>query len=143
MLQRIFCVPDYCQLIIKICVGVPPKIKEPPIDLVQAFLAIHGSLDSGVIRTDQGGELACSTTFRTKVFEATQYVVEPTGADSALQNGGAEKWNHILAVTTRALLYGAGLPAKYWSAALLHAAYVHNQCVHAVAKITPFEWFGR
>ncbi len=97
-----------------------------------------------MICTNQGRELACSTTFRTKVFEAVRYIVEPTGADSALQNSRAEKWNHTLAVTTRVLLYGAGLPAKYWSAALLHAAYVHNRRIHALAKITPFEgWFGR
>jgi hypothetical protein len=97
-----------------------------------------------VIRTNQGGKLARSTIFRTKVFEATQYIVEPTCADSTSQKGRAEKWNHTLAVTTRALLYGTGLPAKYWSAALLHAAYVHNRGVHTVTKITPFEgWFGR
>jgi hypothetical protein len=44
------------------------KSKEPPIDLVQAFLAIHSSLDGAVSRINQGGELARSTTFRTKFF---------------------------------------------------------------------------
>ena len=50
-------------------------------------------------------------------MEKHLYMVEPTGADSPSQNGGAEKWNDTLAVTTRALLYGASLPVKYWSAA--------------------------
>ncbi len=59
------------------------------------------------------------------------YKVEPTGADSPSQNGQAEKWNNTFAVTTRALLYGASLAPKYWSAALLHAVYLHNRRVHS------------
>jgi hypothetical protein len=61
------------------------------------------------------------------------YKVEPTGADSPSQNGLAEKWNDTFAVTTRALLYGASLVPKYWSAALLHAVYLHNhRSTHAL-----------
>ncbi len=72
------------------------------------------------------------------------HIVKPTGADSPSQNGGAEKWNHTLAVTTRSLLYGSGLLAGYWSAALLHAAYLHNRRVHCVTKTTPVEeWFNQ
>jgi hypothetical protein len=120
------------------------KLKEPPVDLVLAFLAIHSSPVVGVIHTDQGGELTRSANFRTEMFTSKRYVVEPTGADSPAQNGSAEKCNHTLAVTTRSLLYGAGLPARFWSAALLHAAYIHNCCVHTTTKITPYKgWFGR
>ena len=54
------------------------------------------------------------------------YTVEPTGADSPLQNGGAKIYNGTLAVKVRTLLYGLGLPAKFWSAALLHSIYLHN-----------------
>lgn len=76
-------------------------------------------------------------------MEKHLYVVEPTRADSPSQNGGAEKWNDTLAVTTRALLYGAALPAKYWSTALTHTAYLHNQRVHHCTKTTPFQlWYG-
>jgi hypothetical protein len=56
-----------------------------------------------------------------------QYTVEPTGADDPSQNKSAEKWNDVLAVTVRVLLYGSGLPATFWSAALLHAAWLHNR----------------
>ncbi len=55
------------------------------------------------------------------VLRQYNYVVEPTGADSPSQNGAMETYNNKLAVRTCTLLYGAGLPAKYWSAALLHA----------------------
>ncbi len=67
------------------------KSKQPPVDLVKTCLTIHGSPTGGAICTDQGGELARSLAFRTDVFEASKYVVEPTGTDSASQNGGAEK----------------------------------------------------
>ena len=71
------------------------------------------------------------------------YKVEPTGADSPSQNGQVEKWNDIFAVTTRALLYGAALEPKYWSAAILHVVYLHNLCVHSRTGVTPFEgWWG-
>jgi hypothetical protein len=118
------------------------KSKEPPTNLVLNFLALHGLPSGGVIRTDLGGELARSESFWSSLLQKAWYIVEPPGADSPLQNGGAEKWNHTLAVTTRSLLYGSGLPAWYWSAALLHAAYLHNQRVHCATKMTPFEsWF--
>jgi hypothetical protein len=29
-------------------------------------------------------------------------------------------------VRARTLLFGSGLPAQYWSAALLHSVYLHN-----------------
>jgi hypothetical protein len=71
------------------------------------------------------------------------YKIEPTGANSPSQNGQAEKWNNVFAVTTHALLYGAALEPKYWSAALLHASYLHNWRVHSRTGITPFEgWWG-
>jgi hypothetical protein len=69
------------------------------------------------------------------------YVVKPTGAKSPSQNGAVEIYNDKLAVRTRTLLYGAGLPVKYWSAALLHAEYLNNCLVHSVTRRTPFEGF--
>ncbi len=119
------------------------KSKEPPTELVSHFLQLYGRKSGGVIRCDQGGELARSHLFRSTLMDKHLYVLEPTGADSPSQNGGSEKWNDTLAVTTRALLYGASLPAKYWSAALTHAAYIHNRRVHRIIQTTPYEkWFG-
>ncbi len=71
-------------------------------------------------------------------------MVEPTGADSPSQNGGAEIYNNTLAVKVRTLLYGSGLPAKFWSVALVHAAYLHNRLVHSALNKTPYKaWCGR
>ena len=39
------------------------KSKEPPLDIARAFLARFGHDNGGIIRTDQGGELARSATF--------------------------------------------------------------------------------
>ena len=42
------------------------------------------------------------------------------------------------------LLYGLGLPAKFWSAALLFAVYLHNRLVHLATGRMPFEsWYAR
>jgi hypothetical protein len=118
------------------------KSKDPPIDILRAFLKKFG-ISTGVIRTDQGGKLARSNTFRDMVLAEIGYIVEPTGADSPSQNGGAESYNHTLAVKVRTLLYGAGLPACFWSAALLHAVYLHNRLVHSATDRTPYKgWYG-
>jgi hypothetical protein len=117
------------------------KSKDPPIDIIDKFLQKFGHADGGSIRTDQGGELAGSSALLDMVLRQHSYVFEPTGADSPSQNGQAEIYNDKLAVRTRTLLYGAGLPAKFWSSALLHAVYLHNRLVHSATKHTPFESF--
>ncbi len=67
------------------------------------------------------------------------HVVEPTGTNSPSQDGGAEIYNNKLAIKVRTLLYGSGLPAKFWSAALLQGVYLHNRLVHSATGKTPFE----
>ena len=97
------------------------KSKEPPIGEVTTFLAQFGNSEGGIIRTDQGGELARSEKFRTAVLnrqfkvEDKPYIVECTGADSPNQNGAVEIWNQHLGNTVRIFLYSAALPAQYWS----------------------------
>eukprot|EP00804_Cyclotella_cryptica_P016939 CCRYP_001875-RA/>CCRYP_001875-RA protein AED:0.38 eAED:0.38 QI:0/0/0/1/0/0/3/0/857 len=118
------------------------KSKEPPMALVNLHLDIFGSTVGGSIRCDQGGELARCHDFVTQMA-LRQYTVEPTGVDDPAQNKSAEKWNDVLAVTVRVLLYGSGLPAIFWYAALLHAIWLHNRRVHRSIMITPFEaWYG-
>lgn len=113
------------------------KSKDPPIDIIDKFLQKFGH----AICTDQGGKLAGSSALSNMILRNHSYVFEPTGADSPSQNGQAEIYNDKLAVRKRTLLYGAGLPATYWSSALLHAVYLHNRLVHSVTKRTPFEGF--
>jgi hypothetical protein len=67
------------------------------------------------------------------------YKVEPTDADSPSQNGGGERFNQMLGTMTRALLYGASLPAEYRSYALVHSVYLLNRLVHSPTKRTPYE----
>jgi hypothetical protein len=73
------------------------------------------------------------------VLEEFQYYVEPTGADSPSQNGQVEKYNGTLGTIVRTLLYGAQLPAKYWSAAAVHAVYLMNRRIHSSIGMTPYE----
>jgi hypothetical protein len=117
--------------------------KSPPIDIVKEFLTQHGHDNGGCIRTDQGGELARSSAFQDMLLRDFHYTLKPTGTDSPSQNGAVEVYNDKFAVRTRTLLYGSGLPAKFWSAALLHSVYLHNRLVHSETKATPFErYFG-
>ena len=115
--------------------------KSPPTEIIDTFLSRFGHERGGSIRTDQGGELARSFALSDKVLRSHNYVMEPTGADSPSQNGAVEIYNNKLAIRARTLLYGSGLPAKYWSAALLHSVYLNNRLVHTITKKTPFEGF--
>ena len=72
------------------------KSKEPPIDEMSAFLSTFGLQEGGVIRCDQGGELAGSEEFITSMLKHHNYKVEPTGADSPSQNGGVERFNQTI-----------------------------------------------
>jgi hypothetical protein len=69
--------------------------------------------------------------------------LEPTGADSPLQNSAVEIYNDNFGICTRSLLYGSGFPAKYWSAALVHSIYLHNRLVHLATGSTPFEVYNK
>jgi hypothetical protein len=82
--------------------------------------------------------MASSGAFHDLLLREFRYSLEPTGADSPSQNGAVEIYNDKLGIRTRALLYGAGLPAKYWSAALVHSVYLHNRLVHSTTLSTPF-----
>jgi hypothetical protein len=84
--------------------------KDPPLAILREFMSRFGT-KKGLVRTDQGGELARYGEFRNMMLGEFGYVVEPTGADSPSQNGGAEIYNNTLAVKVRTLLYGSGLPA--------------------------------
>jgi hypothetical protein len=117
--------------------------KEPPITIVWEFLTQHGHDNSGCIQMDQGSKLACNHSLQDMVLREFQYTLEPTGEDSPSQNGAVEIYNDKLAVRTCTLLYGSGLPAKFWSAALVHSAYLHNCLVLTETGKTPFEgYFG-
>ncbi len=119
--------------------------KGPPLDLIDKFLTRFGHPDGGLIKTDQGRELTGLQKLVDMVLWQYNwqynYVVEPTEATSPSQNGAVETYNDKLAVHTHTLLYGAGLPAKYSSAALLHAINLSNHLVHSVTGRTPFKSF--
>ena len=50
--------------------------------MVSAFLNIFGRDNGGIIRCNQGGELAKSNAFVSTILKNFNYVLEPTGADS-------------------------------------------------------------
>ena len=114
------------------------KTKKPPLDIFTHFLKEHGhpSASNRTIRSDKGGELWGSESFRQVVLDAG-YIMEPTAPDAAFQNGRVEKPNGTLAKTVRCLLYNAGLGPEFWSFALLHAVYLKNRIPHCVTNQVP------
>ncbi len=94
--------------------------KELPLDIIREFLTQHGHSDGGSARTNQGGELARCSALQDMLLQDFHYTFKPTGADSPSQNSAVEIYNDKFAVRMRMLLYGSGLPAKYWSVALVH-----------------------
>ena len=114
--------------------------KDPPIDILKLFLDKHG-LKTGShrsLRVDQGGELARSSLFRAAASECG-YIIEPTGSDSAFQNGRVERLNRTFGVMVRSLLYSSGLSPVFWSDALIHSVYLKNRLWHSALNRTPFE----
>ena len=108
--------------------------KDPSINIITKFFTQHGHVKGGWVCTNQGGELARSAAFQDLMLHQFHYSVEPTGADSPSQNGTIEIYNWKFATRTRTLLYGSRLPAKFWSAALLHLVYLHNRLVHLTLR---------
>ncbi len=100
--------------------------KEPLIKIIDAFLARFGHEHGGSIQTNQGGELAWSFTLSDMVLRTHHYMLELTRANNPSQNCVVEIYNGKLAIRARTLLYGSGLPEKYWSAAQLRSVYLHN-----------------
>ena len=92
-----------------------------------------------MIQCNQGGELAKRKVVHQTALDTNSYIVELASADSPSQNGVAETWNDTLAITVCTILYGSVLPANYWSAAMVHATYVHSQRVYKAMEITPYE----
>jgi hypothetical protein len=115
--------------------------KEPPLDIIREFLTQHGHSNGGSMRTNQGGKLARCLALQDMLLQDFLYAFKPTSADSPSQNGAVEIYNNKFVVRTQTLLYGSGLPAKYWSVALLHSVYLHNRLVHLATKTTPFEGY--
>jgi hypothetical protein len=79
--------------------------KEPPLDIVNAFMQRFALWDGGFVHTDHGDELACSSSFCNTMLRTFNYVVEPTGADSPLQNRAIKFYNGYLAVKVWTSLY--------------------------------------
>ena len=60
------------------------RSKEPPIKIPTSFLELYGLKPGGLIKCDQGGELAHSLNFIQEMFDC-YYIVELRGAASPLQ----------------------------------------------------------
>ena len=116
------------------------KTKEPPLAILNAFLTQHGLKKNQpkFVRTDQGGEPARSTAFRTPMARHN-HTVETTGADNSSQNGRGERPHRTFANMMRCMLHSSNLGSEFWSDAPLYAAHTHNRTHHSAIDKTPYE----
>jgi dUTP pyrophosphatase len=114
------------------------KTKQPPLTIFAQFLKEHGhpSAQNRTVRSDRGGELWGSQSFRDTV-QAAGFIMDPTAPQAAFQNGTAERPNRNFGKTVRCLLYNANLGPEYWSYALMHAVYLKNRLPHCTTNQVP------
>lgn len=116
-----------------------PKI---PLEAIYTFLTQFGNTEGGLICTDLCGELVSTSRFWELVL-TRGYIIEPTGADSPSQNGVVEKVNNMLTILVCVLLYSSILHAKFWSADLFNAVYLHKrQFVPSLGCTLYKVWYG-
>ena len=76
------------------------------------------------MRFDQGGDLgACKELL--DMFEAAGYDIELTAPGHSHQNGPVERPHRTIGDALRAMLKGAGLPAKFWPYAFHYLSLIH------------------
>ena len=71
------------------------------------------------------------------LFAKYKYKVFPTGADSSSSNGAVERAHRTVATSTRALLFGANLPVKFWPYAFHHVLRIRNAIPHRGQEASP------
>ena len=91
-----------------------------------------------ILRSDNGGEYL-SDDFK-RFLQSSGILHQLTVPYSPHQNGVAERSNRTLMEMARTMLIFANLDHRYWTDALLTAAYLKNRCPHkSVHAKTPFE----
>jgi dUTP pyrophosphatase len=120
------------------------KNKQPPIEILRTFLRKYDTKDHThkVIRSDQGGELRRSSTFRRLCCDEFGYILEPTASGTPQQNGLAERPNRTFGRMMRCLLHSAGLGPQFWSFALLHSVWIYNRLPHSTIGVSPYTAFS-
>ena len=129
--------------------GFPTESKSPPIEILRWLIGTLRSMGHVVnlIRVDEGGELANSSSFAEFVFKS-DCVLESTGAGNSTNNGKVERQNRTKAdmirsgLSTLQLLIGDDLPddlpvEKFWCLTYQHANFIKRRLFHRLRKSTP------
>jgi hypothetical protein len=122
----------------RFCRGVCTVNKHRPVKFMERFLEIHGHKEGRcIIRTDKGGELWGSFSFREAVIKVT-YLLEPTAPDAAFQNAHCERLNGTFGCWMRCILHASNLGPEFWSFAFLHTIQTYNMLPHSTIGMTPY-----
>ena len=91
-----------------------------------------------IIRTDQAPEFTGDEWV--KMSDHEDFETQYSGAYEPAQNSEAERMNGVLQNMARAALMHSRQPARYWSWAMLHAAYTRNRIGHKrLGGRTPYQ----
>ena len=87
---------------------------------------------------DQGRELDRSHVFQ-EMSLGEDFTITMKGSGASAQNAYARSQNGYLANIMRCPLHTVDLGPKYWSFALIHAAFINNRILHTFINITSYE----
>ena len=125
------------------CWFFPTRSKRPPIELVLFFITYlrRQGLPINNIRTDEGGEFACSEEFCKMLYKGAGTVLETTGGYASTINGMAESPNKTFKRGIRCSLMGSNLPDIFWCFAGQYQAVIHNNSLNRITKKAPSQGF--
>jgi len=104
--------------------------KASPLKYLESFLEEYSpNVSNKFVVMDQGGEMYRNPAIL-NLFQRYKYQVFPTGADASFQNGQVKRSHRTVATSVRALLFGAGLPVKFWPFAFHHVLRICNAIPH-------------
>ena len=115
------------------------KDKSPPLDFLREFLARYTpDVPHKICRLDQGGELGRCTEVL-DLFQQAGYEIQIVAQDSSNEIGGVERSHLTLANAVRTMLFGAGLPLKFWPYALQYWDLINDCIPHGTRGASPYE----
>ena len=118
----------------------PVPDKSSPLKYLESFLKAHlPPVPDKFEILDQDSKLFQNPKVQ-NIFRKYDYVIHCTGANTSFQNGAIEWAHRTVATSVQALLFGAGLPVKFWSYTSHHVICIRNVLPHCGQEKAPIEF---
>ena len=108
--------------------GVCRQSKAPPVAWLRRWLRnnVEDDVKDRYVYMDQGGELYKCKAIRDLFEREFGYTIHVTGAEAHHQNGLVERANMTVDNAIRSMLFGAGLPIRFWPFAFYYYLRIKN-----------------